>query len=79
MYFNSEFGIFGQIYELIDNYVFNLAIKNYLSGALPDLTSVQYTNMDLVCTLCATILTLFVVALPFIVVLIVIKLVLGGK
>lgn len=79
MYFNSEFGIFGKIYELIDNYIFNLAIKNYLSGGLPDMTSAQFSNIDLTCTLLSSTLTLLVFAIPFIVVLIVIKLVVGGK
>lgn len=79
MYFNADFGIFGKIYELIDTYVFNLTIKNYLGGYLPEMTTAQFSNVDLVCTLIATILTLFAVALPFIVVIFVIKLIVGGR
>ena len=79
MYFDAKFGIFGEIYTLLDKFIFNYAIEHYLTGTLPDLTSAQFANLDLVCTLLATVLTLFVVAIPFIVVWFLIKLFIGGR
>lgn len=80
MYFDwYNFGIFGEIYATIDKFVFNGAISCYLDGTLPDLTSAQFANLDLVCSLLATTLTIFVIAIPFIVVWFVIKLLLGGR
>lgn len=79
MYINEAFGIFGEIYVLLDNFIFNYAIQNYLEGNLPNMTSAQFANMDLVCTLVATLLTLFVIGLPFIILFLVIKGLVGGK
>lgn len=57
-------GIYQELYTLIQQYIY---------GGV-ELTA----DMSLICTLVATMGAIFVVALPFIVVLFIIKLILGG-
>lgn len=77
MYLDYHFGIFGELYSLIDKFVFQYAIESYLNGNLPDLTPAQFANMDLVATLFATLGVILLVAIPFIVVFMVIKAILN--
>lgn len=73
MYFDYHFGLFGELYQLIDKFLYQGAIYEYINGNLPDLLSSQFASMDLVATLFATLGSLFIIIIPFIVVIMVIK------